>query len=242
MSCQTSNMWVVHRTPYETKLWHCSDQTSKFSGILFSAFTVLIGFWFRYRCFIPGKLYKNDTVRISLWGCSVAGSNKLLPVANRVCHFWLWDYWGFICAVVALLRIPRLSYVKMRDCGEKQQRCGSNLSISPFSLPLPSAFQCSHSVSFSSSLTCLHVSLSAAPASFISGCLFPFATTLFLSFHSSPLPLSYIFFPFFPSLAHNLRFNADFLSLWPYDECRLCWSVSEIQILGLWQMGLWNMK
>lgn len=91
--------------------------------------------------FSQTELRESDSVRINLRRCSGAAATSLFQwLTEPVTFGWVWDYWCFICAVVAHLRLLRLSYVKMRDCQTKPQGCDNNLSVSGFLLPLPLSF------------------------------------------------------------------------------------------------------
>lgn len=112
---------------------------------------------------------------------------------------WVGDYWCFICAAVAHLRLLRLSYVKMRDCQKKPQGCKSNLSIFWFFSATASLFLL-QSLSFLSVLTFNN----------------PPPHPLLIS----TLPFHHIYFPTFhiqPRSQFWCRFAAGLMVSWYYD-------------------------
>lgn len=179
-------------------------------------FKVLTGGCFSFcpECIFPDRLCESDSVRINLRRCSSSEQATSLSqwLTEPVTFGWVRDYWCFICAAVAHLRLLRLSYVKMRDCQEKPQGCDNNLSISPFFLPLPLSFYFNLSACLSSPPLwlfilsfCLTVPASLSP---ISSCsfhhpYFPLPPSLILSL---PFPSYLYFLLFLFSLAHNLLF------------------------------------
>lgn len=131
-------------------IWHWSEKQILGKTVV-STFKVLTGGCSSFcpECIFPDRLRESDSVRINLRRCSVAASLSQW-LTEPVTFGRVWDYWCFICALVAHLWLLRLSYVKMRDCQEKPQGCDNNLSISPFFLPLPRSFYFNLSVCLSS--------------------------------------------------------------------------------------------
>lgn len=187
-------MW--HRCLFSQRVraefWQWSEKQILWETAV-STFKVLTGGCFSFcpECTFPDRLCESDSLRIILRQCAVAAS-LFQWLTEPVTFGWVWDYWCFVCAVVAHLRLLRLSYVKMRDCQQKPQGYNSNLSISPFFLPLPLSFDFN-----------LFVCLSSPPLWLF---ILTFSKCLILSLSPSlilslPFPsyLYFLLFPFQPS-------------------------------------------
>lgn len=87
-----------HCMLYEDKMWHCCVICQKMCAAFWhcSEKQIFLGGRQKYwqvdvflEGIFPDRLCKSDSVRINLHRCSVAASNKPLPMTNRACHFWL---------------------------------------------------------------------------------------------------------------------------------------------------------
>lgn len=176
--------------------------------------------------FSQTELRESDSVRINLRRCSGAAATSLSQwLTEPVTFGWVWDYWCFICAVVAHLRLLRLSYVKMRDCQTKPQGCDNNLSVSWLSPATPSLFLLQSFCLSSPPLWlliltfCLPVTISLPFHPFLVH--LPFLTTLFPPpslICLSPFHHIYASYFFLFGLAHNS--DADVQKVRPYGQLR----------------------
>lgn len=216
----------THCMLYEDKMWHCCVIRQKMCAAFWHCSEKQIFFgrlWFHHSkywqvdVFLEGmfadRLCKSDSDRINLRRCSVAASNKPLPMTNRACHFRL----SGRLLVFHMCSSGSFAASEIIICKDEEL---SEEAAGLWEQPLYLLFSATASFFL---LQSLRLSFLASVLTFNTHffSLSPLSRIL-----SLPLP-SYLYFPLFFFFTRAHYFDADSQALRPYGRFRLCCSVKK---------------